>query len=398
MAEITRKSGVFRRFMLVSPWLPLFFICLFALSLYVEFAQFPLPSYIPSPNRIIMVNNFCFMLLIALRFFNQLGSMRRKFCYSDQDRPLKHISLDSTSLESMRQKFASAGFCFSNSGYGEKRDLSRVATSMVYGGIFLALLIGNYDNLRFISGSFTQGQGAPSSLDDARLYSNLIMGPLSSLKSLPVFQIKTISYGAAQRPEDTAEIVLYDKSHTVLAQGTAARGGETFVHNGVGYDLKRVLIDVPLQIGTDKGRLEFEGTLKVRPLNPPLENYSYFASFEGVRLQWDLLYDPVGRSFKLLGGQGGKKLVDGVYVFGRDSSVVMGPFYAKIHSITERAEIQLVHPRHLAGLFTGLVLAVLGALMSLFCRPQRVWLEASTAGCRVWAVGRDSQRLVHTGK
>jgi len=45
-------------------------------------------------------------------------------------------------------------------------------------------------------------------------------------------------------------------------------------------------------------------------------------------------------------------------------------------------------------LMIGAALAVIGGLLRIAVRPQRVWLEESEKGCRVRATGRKALQLI----
>ena len=398
MPETSKKNAGLQRFVFNSPWLPLIFIGLFALSIYAEYARLPLPRFFPSPRRVIIVNNFCFLLVIALRFIVHLSRLSVGFRYDAADRPRMNEILSTASLDTLRARFTAVGFCFDKSGYGEKRNLSLPATTIIYGGILLALLVGSYDNMRSFSAVFFQGEGAPSPLDDAGLYFNVSNGPLASLKGMPKLQVRKLIYENAQWPRGAVEIALYGKNNAIVTQGTVAKDGKPIVYQGLEYHLGRFLADLPLLIATDNRHLEFENTLKVQPLDPPQGNYTYYASFKGERLLWDALYDPAGKKIRLLGGKNGKNVVDGVYVFGRDTAVQMGPFIAKVPWLADWAEIHVVRPRHMILVYIGLGITVIGILMRLVFRPQRVWLEEVPEGCRVWTVGKETFRIVESVK
>jgi hypothetical protein len=343
---------------------------------------------------VIIVNNFCFLLVIALRFASHLLRLSLGFRYDAADRPRTGASLSAAPLDMLHARFKAAGFCLDKSGYGEKRNLSLPATTIIYGGILLALLVGSYDNMRSFSAVFFQGEGAPSPLDDAGLYFNVSNGPLTSLQGMPKLQVRKLIYANAQWPKGAVEIALYDKNNAIVAQGTVAKDGKPIVYQGLEYHLGRFLADLPLLIATDNKHLEFENTLKVQPLDPPQGNYTYYASFKGERLLWDALYDPAGKTIRLLGGKNGKNVVDGVYVFGRDTAVQMGPFIAKVPWLADWAEIHVVRPRHMLLVYIGLGIMIIGILMRLVFHPQRVWLEEVPEGCRVWTVGGEAKKLV----
>ena len=394
MSERTKKKSGLQRFFLNSPWLLLIFIVLFAFCIYAEYARLPVPRYLPSPRRMILVSNFCFLLVIALRFFSQIARLSRDQRYDAADRPASDPALSDASLETLRSQLGAAGFRLDKSGYGEKRGFSLAATTIIYGGILLALLAGTYDNMRSFSGVFFQGEGAPSPLDDPSLYFNLSNGPLASVKGMPKLQVRKLIYSSPEYPKGAVEIALYGKENKAVAQATVAKDGEPLSYGGLQYHLGRFLADVPVLIATDNMHLEFEDTLKVQPLDPPQGKYTYYASFKGKRLLWDVLYDPAGKSIRFLGGKGGKNVIDGVYVFGRDTAVQMGPYIAKVPFLTEWTEIHVIRPRHMYLVYFGVAIAVIGILLRLLFHPQRVWLEEAPQGCRVWAVGQESKRLL----
>jgi hypothetical protein len=391
-----KKNSRLNRFVFTSPWLPLIFISLFALSIYAEYANLPLPGFIHSPRSLIFVNNICFLLVIALRFISQLSRLSREFRYDASERPRKPAGISTAPRETIHAKFASAGFCFDKSGYGEKRNLSLPATTIIYGGILFALLVGSYDNMLQFSSVLAQGVGAPLPLNVPESYSSISSGPLASLKDMPRLQVKRLFFADAQWPKGAVEIALHDQgtSNAVVAEGTVAKDGKPLVYRGLDYHLGRFLFEVPLQISTDNKHLEFDSTLVMKPLVPPLGNYTYYASFEGVRLLWDLLYDPAGKAFRLVGGENGKNVVDVVIVFGRDTAKQMGSFIARVPRIVQRAEIHVVRHRHLILVYFGLGIAVIGILLRLIFHPQRVWLEEIPEGCRVWGGGGEAKRLL----
>jgi cytochrome c biogenesis protein ResB len=42
-------------------------------------------------------------------------------------------------------------------------------------------------------------------------------------------------------------------------------------------------------------------------------------------------------------------------------------------------------------LWVGGFIALLGLIMRIAFRPQRVWLEETPEGCRVWVVGKEAK-------
>jgi len=211
---------------------------------------------------------------------------------------------------------------------------------------------------------------------------------------MPKLQVRKVIYKDAKWPKGAVEMALYDKNNVVVAKGMVAKDGKPLVYRGLDYHLGRFLADVPLLIATDNLHLEFENTLKVQPLDVPQGNYGYYASFQGHRLQWDVLYDPATKAVKLLGGKNGKNLVDGEYHFGRDTAVRMGEYVVKVPWLAEWTEIHVVRPRHMPLVYIGAAIALVGVLLRILFHPQRVWLEETPEGCRAWAVGGEAKKAV----
>ena len=394
MAEKSQNRSAVGKFVFTSPWLPLIFIALFAVAIYAEFAHIPLPRFFPAPVRFILFNNLCLLLVIALRFIDQIVRNGKTFYYEAFDLAQRHEFICPESVDTVRGGLTKAGFRFDSSGYGEKRTPGRLAMALVYGGILLALLVGSYDNYFHISGVFFQGEGAPALLSEESLYLNILKGPLATLKGLPKLQVRRNIYKDPQWPDGAVELALLDKDNKVIAKGTVAKDGKPLVYNGMEYHFSRFLTDIPLLIVADNQQEEFQNHVKVKPLDTPEGNFTHYANFEGESLLWDVLYDPATRTIKLLGGKDGKNLVDGVYRFGMDTSVHMGRFIVNVPGLSNWAEIHVVHPRHMLFVFIGAGIMAIGILMRIFFRPQRVWLEEAPEGCRVWAVGGEAKRLL----
>jgi hypothetical protein len=397
MAEKSQNTSAVRKFVFTSPWLPLIFIALFAVAIYAEFTHFPTPSFFPTPVRFILFNNLCLLLVIALRFIDQITRARKNFYYAAGDRAQRNDFISSVPIDTVRGELTKAGFRFDSNGYGEKRTPSRWAMPLVYGGILLALLVGSYDNYWHISGVFFQGPGAPTQLSDESLYLNVVKGPLATLKSLPKLQVRKNIYKDPQWPNGAVELALLDKNNKVIVKGTVGKDGKPLGYKGIEYHFTRFLTDIPLIIVSDDRQDEFQNHVKVKPLDTPEGNFTHYANFEGNSLLWDVLYDPATRTIKLLGGKDGKNVVNGEYRFGRDASVHMGRFSVSVPGLSEWAEIHVVHPRHMLLVLIGAGIMAAGILMRIIFRPQRVWLEEAPEGCRVWAVGGEARKAVERG-
>ena len=394
MSEKAWNTSPLRRFVYTSPWLPLVFVVLFAVAIYAEFARLPIPRFMPTPLSFIFFSNLCFLLVIAVRFAAQAVRLKERFHYDAGDRPRAGALCAPAPVAAVREKLAAAGFIFASGDYGEKRSQAPLAMTLVYGGLLLALLVGSYDNYWHISGVFLQGEGAPAQLDDESLYFNIVKGPLATLKGMPKLQVRKIIYRDSQWPNGAVELALLDKNNTVVKKGVVAKDGKPLSYKGVEYHLGRFLADLPLLIVTDNLHVEFQDQIKLQPLDAPDGNFTHYASLKGQRLLWNVLYDPVGKKVRLVGIKDGMNAADGIYQFGRDNAVRVGQFVAKIVGMSNWAEIHAVTPRHMLLVYVGSAIALAGVVMRVIFRPQRVWLEETPEGCRVWAVGEEARKAV----
>jgi hypothetical protein len=394
MAEKSQNTSAMNKFVFTSPWLPLIFIALFAGAIYAEFARIPLPSFFPIPIKFILFNNLCLLLVIALRFIDQLVRTVKTCYYSAGDWAQRNEFISPDPIDTVRGELTKAGFFIDSSGYGEKRTPAQLAMPLVYGGILLALLIGSYDNYFHISGVFFQGEGAPAQLSNESLYLHIVKGPLATLNNLPKLQVRKNIYKAPLWPNGAVELALLDKNNKEIIKGTVGKEGKPLVYDGIEYHFGRFLTDIPLLIASDNRQEEFQNHVKVKPLDKPEGNFTHYANFEGNSLLWDVLYDPTTRTIRLLGGKDGKNVVDGVYHFGRDATVHMGRFSVNVPGLSNWAEIHVVHPRHMLLVLIGAGFMAVGILMRIIFRPQRVWLEETPEGCRVWATGEKARKAV----
>jgi len=373
-----------------SPFPPLFFLAFFCLFILAQFVR--LPTFFHLDTNLLLVSNICFLLLIGLRFVRYFSLRNREIRYGSGGRPASGTLLSGSSSDSVRQRFADAGYRFDDS-YGEKHTLSYLGMTLLYGGLFLALAVGSFENLRQFSCVMFHNAGMSAALDDPQQYLKANLGPLASLKGMPRLQIKKMILPCPQWPKGAIEISLTDDKAKVLTEGTLENKGKPLTYNGMEYYFTRFLYDFILEIGTKNNYLEFSDTVKFEPMVTPINGYTHSVKFKGERLKWNALLDPQRMAIKLAGGKE-KKLVEGEIVFRRDQVAYAGEYDVKIGGMAQWAEIHIMRPRHMYIVYLGGALALIGLLMRLLFHPQRVWLEGTPEGTRVWATGGETKKLV----
>lgn len=390
MNEKQSMSRSMVNFLYQSIYPPLFLLAVFGLFILAQFVK--LPPFLHLSNYVLLANNICFLLLICLRFIHFLTRRNRDIRYGADNCPKTSALLPGTAVEPVRQRLAVAGFRFEGN-YGEKRSLAFFAMMLLYGGLFTALLVGTYENLRQFSCVTFHNTGAPAPLDDPQQYLRAIVGPLASLKGMPNLQIGQMILPNSQWPKGAVEVSLLDKKGAVLTKGTLASQGQTLECNGIEYTFTRFLYDFILEIGTRNNYIEFSDSVKFQPLVAPIGGYTHSVKFNGERLKWNALLDPSRMALKLAGGKE-KKLVEGEVVFRKEPVTYIGDYDVKIAGMSQWAEIHIVRKRHMYLIYFGGAIALIGLLMRLMFHPQRVWLESTPDGARVWAVGGETKKLV----
>jgi hypothetical protein len=77
-------------------------------------------------------------------------------------------------------------------------------------------------------------------------------------------------------------------------------------------------------------------------------------------------------------------------VFQVDQQVVKGDFILSCAKMGQWSEIHVIRRRHKGLLVIGGVIALIGLLLRVAIRPQRVWLEEVAEGTTVWSSGKET--------
>jgi hypothetical protein len=305
----------------------------------------------------------------------------------DLDRPIPEL----------KRELDGAGYCFDTAGrYGEKRDLGYLGTTVLYGGLLLLLLVGSYDYLREYSIMVRVGVGEPMSLDGKGLVGGFEAGGLAAASRLPLLQVRKQILPNAQWPKGASEIVLLSKERKELAKGTIAPG-KPFRYGSLDFNMTSFIFDALIVIREGQS-IVYDSFIKFLPLQQKKDAYSYVASlrndqFPGVKgTAW---LNPEKKAVRVEAKLGEKKSVDVEMELWGKNKITQGEYIASLEGLAQWSEIRVARGRHRVMLMIGAVLAVLGGLLRIVIRPQRVWLEEAGQGCRVRAVGGKTLRLLN---
>jgi hypothetical protein len=341
------------------------------------------------------------MALLVIRLLWYLYFLRRDIRYSQAQRPSRGGLLQTRPAEQIREDLSKSGYRFAADGaYGEKRDRGYLGTALIYGGLILLIGIGTWDNLRQFSGVVLHGMGVGASLDKAGTYVKPIMaGQLAVRPNLPKLEVKQIIFPNKQYNKGAAEIILWSKDGKQMGSSTLVATQDPYHYNGYDIFLAKLLVDASLVIvekdKEGRDRIIFSDTVKLSPLWKKEGDYGFYGIFtDRAALDGELFYNADKNMFKVLLTRGGKKILDTEYPFQMVRQKQEGNFILNFGAMGRWTELHVVRSRHMALIWVGGIIAVIGLLMRIAFRPQRVWLEETPEGSQVWAAGGETKKAL----
>jgi len=383
------------RFILESPLLLLVFAVLPGSFILGNIFHFKLPFRFST--NMLLTNSLCLLALLAIRLLWYLYGLRRGIRYGSGQRPSRGTEMPGRPAAQLREDLERSGYCFAaDGGYGEKRDRGYLGTALVYGGLILLIGTGTWDNLRQFSGVVLHGMGVAASLDKVGTYVKPIMaGRMAVRPRLPKLEVKQIIFPNKEHTKGAAEIILLSKEGKQLASSTLIATQDPFRYNGYDIFLAKLLVEAHLII-TEKGspdRIIFTDTVKLSPLWKKEGDYGFYGVFtDRAALDGELFYNADKNLFRVVMTREGKKLLDTEYPFQVIRQKQEGNYLLTFGAMGRWTELHVVRSRGMALLWIGGIIAVLGLLLRIAFRPQRIWLEETPEGCRVWTVGKNPLR------
>jgi hypothetical protein len=375
------------RFLLRSPLPLIIFIVLPAALILSTILHVPLPFSMST--RMLLINNGFLLLAIAARLLYYFWGLRRAIRYGETARPSSAALLQARPASQIREELTGDGFSWNaDANYAEKPDRGYFGTIMIYGGLFLLLFVGTYENMGQFSGTLLLGIGMPSDLSKQGAFFPLIKGVLASQSGLPKLQITKQIFASSTYPKGASDILLLTKENKTLGSATLVGGGaEPYRYKGYDIFLAKQLVDVALNIRDRKNpekSIYYDG-VKFSPLWKKEGDYSMYATFRTpAGHEGEAFYNPEKKTFRFTMTREGKKELDTEYVLYQYRQKEVGNFIISLDSMGNWSEIHVVRRRHMEWLWVGAIIALLGLIMRIAFRPQRVWLEETTEGCRVW--------------
>lgn len=382
------------RLLFVSPWtllvffiIPILVILSVSLNIQVPFLGSTTP---------LLINNICFACVAGIRFVRYLLVMSRSIRYGATcNRPERKSSL-SSSVADTRMKLADGGFTFTPDGnYGESKDSGFIGTAIMYGGLVLLLSIGSWDNLRQFSGILLDGMGPTTNLNDTKSYRSINNGLFPAIpSSLPRLLINNQFLPDNIYPLGASEVSLISEEgkteKLILIPRDPVRSGAYNIY------MSKLVYEAQIVIKTRDSVPLFDSIVRLDPLVQKRGGFSFYGSFDGYGLVGGVYYQPETSSLKVVVSRGNKKVVSDL-VFQVDQQATQGEYVISCAKMGQWSEIHVVHRRHKLALMVGAAVALLGLLLRISVRPQRVWLEESGEGCIVSYIGTRVTTALDTG-
>jgi len=383
-----KAESKFYRLVMVSPWSLLIFLVIPLLVILSVTLHIRLPLI--GTTTPLLVNNVCFAFFVSCRLLRYLAGIKKTIRYGAAGcKPRQSVTLPSpiaevrALLENTRYSFDAAGL------YGERRDIGYLGTTLMYSGLFVLLSVGCWDNLRQFSGVLLDGMGPSTNLNKVEAYLRINKGPLAaSPVSLPKMQIISQSLPDGAYPKGATEVALTaedgkTKKYTLIP-------GDPVRYGAFDISMAKLVFQPEIVIKQrDSGVILFDEMVMLNPLVQKRGVYSFYGLFQGVILGGGVYYQPEKSMLMVVITRGNEKVVTDL-AFQVDQQVEKGDYILSCAKMGQWSEIHVVHRRHKGLLVIGGVIAIIGLLLRIAIRPQRVWLEEASEGCTIWSSDKET--------
>jgi hypothetical protein len=385
-----KADSKFSRLILVSPWFLFLFLVIPILVILSLRFQVRVPLVAP---RLLLFNNICFALLAACRLMRYLCGLRKEVRYGAEFCRSRQVTSIHMPVAEARRVLSSAGYAFAaNGGYAEKRDSGYLGTTILYGGLLILLAAGCWDNLRQFSGFLLDGVGPATKLNMVESYRGLTMGPLAARPdSLPRIQIISQLLPDSRYPKGATDLALISENGKELR--AILKPSDPVSYGAYDIYMAKLVFEPEIVIKSRDSRILFDDFVKLDPLVEKRGEFSFYGLFQGADLGGGVYYQPEKSLLMVVISRGDKKVVADM-VFQVDQQVVHGDYILSCAKMGEWSEIHVVHRRHKAMLWLGAIIAVIGLVMRIAIRPQRVWLEEAVEGSTIRSSGKEAKRLL----
>jgi cytochrome c biogenesis protein ResB len=388
MPGVNRSELFFR-----SPWLLLIFIVIPIMVIFSVVFHFKLPlTHSAYP---LLVNNACFGLLALIRFLYYLARLTKKFRYIPSAGVPQKSTIVTQSTDRVCESLSAAGYLLDADGhYGEKHDFGYIGTLLVYAGLFIVFLTGTLDNMYQFSGTIRDGVGIATDLQKLDSFKKVSVGPITAdLSTLPKMRIVRQFFPSKTYPEGATEVAF--RFPDGKEQETILKAPEPFRAGAYDIYMSKMVYEPRLAITIDNTKPVFNGTVTLDQLPEEVNGFSFHGAFAEGLIDGEVFYQPAKSRLRVIVNQGAQRLIDTELVFQVDRLSRSANFAVTCERMGVWSEIYVVHRRHMSVIFFGGFLALIGLLLRIVIRPQRVWLEETDGGCQVRITGEEANKLLN---
>ena len=378
---------------LVSRWTLLIFLVIPLLVILSVTLHFRLP--LVGSTTPLLVNNVCFTFIVACRLIRYLAGMRKPVRYGAACcKPRQSVTFPLQVAE-VRALLKKAEYSFDADGrYCEQRDIGYLGTTFMYGGLFILLSVGSWDNLRQFSGVLLDGMGPATNLNKIESYRSITRGPFAAIPvSLPRMQINS-----QYLPDETYSMGATDLS--LISEDGKARKLLLKPREPVSvgaYDIymAKLVFEPKIVIKrSDINQPLYDSIVTLNPLVQKRGVYSFYGLFQGYNIAGGIYYQPEKSNLMIVVSRGDMKVVSDM-VFQVNQQVTQGDFIISCEKMGQWSEIHVVHRRHKVLMVIGCVIAFIGLLLRIAIRPKRVWLEEIAEGCTIWSSDKETMNVLN---
>lgn len=392
MKSDSRPSRIFFR----SPWLLLIFFIIPLLVILSVVFHIKLP--LTSSKYPLLVNNACFSLLALARFLYYLPGLAKSIRYGAGIGMPRQSTECARTIDSVRISLTQAGYVFDSGGnYGEKPDYGYLGMVLLYAGLFFVLFTGSLDGFCQFSGTVRDGVGVATDLKKLDVYKHVSVGPVTAdLTTLPKMRIIRQFPPNATYPRGAAEVAFQfpdgKEQQVILKSPEPIKAGAYDIY------LSKMVYEPMLSITIDGNAPVFNGQVTMDQLPENVNGFSFYGTFVEGALDGKVYFQPERSRLRVVVNQGAEQLIDTELIFQVDRLSRSANFTIMCKQMGVWSEIYVVHRRHMPVILFGGIVAVIGLLMRIIIRPQRVWLEKTDGGCRVRSIGKEiKRRLIAEG-
>jgi len=390
MSEVGSSSRI-KNIVLTSPYFLLLFLVIPAGIIISHLLR------LPYTLNLMLANNIGFLVIVALRLIWYLQRLRTPAWYGAENGVPAQSCMLVDSKSAIRSALHENGYRFNiANSYGERHDAGYFGTVILYAGLALLLFFGTYDNVMQFTGVVRLGIGDPKSISKPDAFADLVMGPAASPGPLPLLQIRKIILPNTQWPKGALEIGFWDKNDHMLMEGVTAPG-KTLFFDGFEYSMLKFSNVAEFMVLNGMKQIVFNSLLSMLPLPKKMGEYSFHTTVDDPafdKIKGDAWFNTDKKKMKVVLTRDGKPFLDTELELWGGNSKTQGDYTASFSRLGEFAEIRVAHVRHFMMLKIGAVVALIGGLLRLAVRPQRVWLVENESGCTAKVIGAKTRKML----